>query len=684
MRRLLTLALILGFIFAAYICYTALTLPNVRQALTEGIHPSQTSQILASDGQTVIMSQGKYFHKPLSIHDMPSSLVDSLVATEDRRFYQHFGIDPVGLLRATWVNIRSRGLHEGGSTLTQQLAKNVFLTNERSVERKVKEALLALKLEHQLTKEEILEIYLNNIYFGEGAYGVGAASQIYFGVKPSELRTDQAALLAGLPQAPSRYNPYDNPELAVKRRNEVLWNLVEVGKITKTQFERYKARPLYLNPVGRKLAVSDKAPFFNRYVMKQVQDLMGIDEQVFWQQGLKVYTTLDVDGQQAAASGLYQRMLAAGRSGSQQQAALVSLDNQGRILAYVGGKDFAQSQYDVVSLAQRQAGSSFKVFVYTTAISQGMRPQTVYNDAPFKIDNWEPKNYDRGHRGLMTLAKALTISNNVVASKVARDVGIENVINTAHMMGLTSRFESLPSVALGSGNVNLLEMTGAYSVLCNEGYYIEPYAIEKITDKNGQVLYERLPKKRQVIDRVNRDTIVSMMRGVVKYGTGKAAQLGRFPVAGKTGTSDDYRDAWFIGFTPNVTTGVWVGNLDNSQMPGIAGGGLPAQIWHGYMSKYTAKLSPASFDLSRGLPIKDEDFFNYDPSNLSPTDKDSPVVQTRIEDAFMEENLEGVANTTDNTSPNDPSLDNTVSPDTPEVPSDIQANPEPPTEQTEQ
>lgn len=644
-KRLLAILLIGAFIAAGYLAFTAFTLPNVRKALAEGVKPTQTSQIIASDGQTVIMSQGKFYHKPLPLSEMSPVLVDCLVATEDRRFYQHGGIDPLGLARALFVNFTSRGLKEGGSTLTQQLAKNVFLSNERTFQRKIREGLLALKLEHQLTKEQILELYLNNVYFGEGAYGIGAASQIYFDRRPGALSIPQAALLAGLPQAPSRYNPFDNLDLAKKRRNEVLWNLVETGKLAKDDYDRYSQAPVYLNPNGRDLGSSDQAPFYNRLVINEAIKELGIEEQTFWQQGLKVYTTLDIDAQRVASQQLRRQLAAAGRTAKKNQAALVSINTDGKIVAYLGGKDFSVSQFDIASQAKRQAGSSFKVFVYTAAIAQGMTPKTVYNDAPFKLGNWEPKNYDKAHRGYMTLAKALSISNNVVAVKVANDVGIENVVSTAYQMGIQSQFDTTPSVALGSAGVNLLEMTTAYSVLCDDGYYVQPYAIERIVDRNGETIYQHMPRKHNVLNKVTRDTVVKMMRGVIQHGTGAGAALSRFPVAGKTGTTDDYRDAWFIGFTPDVTTGVWVGNEDNSSTGGVAGGGLPARIWRAFMGSYTSSLPRSRFDLSQALPFEEGDFFSYDINNLAASDKNSPAVEQRIEDAFSDPaQLEGVEN----------------------------------------
>lgn len=633
-NRILTVLLVACFVLGGYVAYTAMTLPNVRKALETGIEPSQTSQIFARD-KTLIMSYGKFQHKPLPITEMPQALIDALLATEDRRFFQHKGVDPIGIARALIRNVTAHGVHEGGSTLTQQLARNIFLSNERSLQRKIKEALLAIKLEQQLTKDQILELYLNNVYFGEGAYGIGAASEIYFGKSPRALNKAECALLAGLPQAPSLYNPFSNPELAVKRRNEVLENMVETGKLSEGDAKILKARRLRLNPNGRALSSSDKAPFFNRYVVREVTSLLDMDEQTFWQQGLKIYTTLDPRAQRIAETQVRSLSHAFGRTGRKQQAALLSLDEHAGMIAYVGGKDFSVSQFDRVSQAHRPAGSLFKVFVYTTAMAQGFSPLTVYKDAPIEFGPWKPENYDKRHHGYMTLARALAQSNNIIAVKLLHDVSPEAAIQTAQRMGVESRMEPNLSLALGAADVTLLEMTGAFNVFRNQGVYKEPYAIEKITDRKGQVLYQVRPDERTVLERVPRDTMVGLMQGVIRFGTAKAAAFGR-DAAGKTGTSDDYRDAWFIGYTPEVTTGVWVGNDDNSKMPGVTGGSIPARIWRAYMSRLLSGMPKHVFDLAHALPVEEKDFFVYNLDNLSASEGEAPPSEETPEEPQAE------------------------------------------------
>lgn len=612
-NRIIWAVLILCLLVGGYIFFTIATLPSVDRTLENGVTPSPTSQILARDN-SLIRAYGKFHHKPVSLSEIPSALIDALLTTEDRRFYQHGGIDPRGILRAFLRNIRSQEVEEGGSTLTQQLARNIFLSNERSIHRKIWEALLARKLEQKLTKDQILEMYLNNVYFGEGAYGLGAASLVYFGKSPKELDMAECALLVGLPQAPSRYNPFNNPDLAIKRRNEVLQKMVEAGKLSESEARVLKKRKLHLNPHGHDLASINKAPFFSQYVVEHVLAQLDIDEQTFWQRGIKVYTTLNPKAQQIAED---QIRISSRAYGGQHQAALLSLDTNGGMLAYVGGRDFTTSQYDRVSQARRSVGSLFKVFVYITAIEKGISPLAVYLDAPVQYGNWRPENYDKRHHGYMTLAHALVESNNVVAVKLINDISPEAAIKTAQEMGIKSPMEPNISLALGAMDASLKEMTAAFNVLNNKGTYVEPYAIEKIVGRNGHLLYEHRSDKKKVLERSVRDTMVELMQGVIRYGTGRAAVIDR-PAAGKTGTSDNYQDAWFIGFTPEATTGVWVGNDDNSTMVDITGGTLPANIWQAYMSKLLAGIGKGDFELAEAYPLRERDFLSLSTGNLNP------------------------------------------------------------------
>lgn len=623
MSGLIFIGALVLIIAGGYVYKVTRNLPSIEKMVREGVNPSKYTQVFAADG-TPIMSHGKFHHANTSIKEVSTHFIDALLATEDRRFYQHPGIDPLAVGRAVFQNIAHRSVREGGSTLTQQLARNVFLSNERSIDRKIREAALSFELEKKLNKNEILELYINNIYFGEGAYGIAAASEIYFNKKPSRLTVEEAAMLAGMPQAPSAYSPYDNKDGALERRNEVLANLQEVGKLTKEELKAAQATSLHVNPNGRALARADRAPFFNRYVIDQVQQYFDLDEQSFWQSGLKVYTTLDLRAQVLAERAVAEQSTGWGRTGVKQQASLLSLNPaSGAIIAYVGGKEYGKSQFDRVSKAIRSPGSLFKVFTYTTAIDQGYDPKRVYLDEPIEIEGWKPENYDKGHHGYMTVARALATSNNVIAVKVLHEIGPNSVVDMARRMGIQSTLNPFLALTLGGSGVNLLEITSAFGVLANQGVRAEPYGIEKVVDAEEKVIYQHVPVKNDVLARGTVDTMVRMMMGVVQKGTGKAADIGR-PMAGKTGTSDDYRDAWFIGFTPNIVTGVWVGNDDNTPMKGMTGGALPARIWRTYMQAHVAGTLVGNFDLSYSKPLAEADFITYDLNNLSEEDVFNP------------------------------------------------------------
>jgi penicillin-binding protein 1A len=635
LRNLLALLLIGLMAGAVYVYAVTRNLPPVEKVLRDGVNPTQWTQVFAADG-TPIMSFGKFHHENVRLKEVSPYFIDALIATEDRRFYSHHGVDPVGVLRAIVNDLTHKKIREGGSTITQQLARNVFLNNERSMSRKVREAALAVQLEDKLTKQQILELYVNNTYFGEGAYGIKAASEIYFGKMPSQLSIPEAAMLAGLPQAPSGYSPFQNMKGALQRRNEVLQNLREVGKITQEQCDRYTAQPIRLSESGRNLASSDKAPFFNRYVIEQVMRYFSLDEQSFWQSGLKIYTTLDLHAQQLAENAVISQSNLYGRTRAAQQAALLSLNPQtGAILAYVGGKNYQRSQFDRVTDAVRSPGSLFKVFTYTTAIDRGYEPSRVYLDEPLTIGDWHPQNYDKSHHGYMTIARALVTSNNIVAVKVINELGADAVVHMAEQMGIHTPLEPYLGLTLGGSGVKLMDITSSFGVLANQGVRVEPYAIDKITDDSGHEIYREHPVKTNVLNRTTVDTMVKMMIGVVERGTGRAADIGR-PVAGKTGTSDDYRDAWFVGFTPDVVTGVWVGNDNNTMMPGMTGGSLPASIWRAYMKPYMAARPVQNFELAYSKALSDTDFITYNIKNLSDKESANGVPSHDYQDGEMQ------------------------------------------------
>lgn len=588
--------LIVAIVFAAFIlagitsfCFYLNSLPPISQL--QNYQPTFVSQIIAADGREV-KTFGAYKYQKAEISQIPDVLKKAIIATEDKNFYIHKGFDPIALVRSSLSNIAAGHAVQGASTITQQLARVLFLSSEKTMDRKVKELIIAYRLEKTLPKDEILGMYLNNIYLGEGAYGVAAAAKVYFNKNVDDLSLPEAALIAGLPQAPSVYSPYQNMDAALERRHEVLGRMVKMNYITEEEAQKADETSVRLNPSNRPYSLN-KAPYFVDHVMKELREKTGISEQEFVQGGYRVYTTLDLDAQEAAQNSLSRALARRGLTRDSQEAALVSLEvNSGKILAYVGGKDYGISQFDRVSQAKRQPGSSFKPFVYTTAIEKGLSPDTKYDDTPIKIAKWAPHNYGNTYRGKIPLYKALAVSSNVIAIKLIKDVGVQDTISMAKRLGITTDITPDLTIALGSSAVKLIDITSAYGVLASGGIKTQPYAIEKIESSNGRVVYQAGATGTRVLDTRTAANMVEMMKLVIKVGTGRAADLGR-PAAGKTGTTDSYRDAWFIGFTPEIVTGVWVGNDDNTPNRGITGGTIPARIWKDYM-RVALRNIPAS------------------------------------------------------------------------------------------
>ena len=688
-KSFVNLALIGLLIFAAYAWLVTRNLPDIDKMVREGVNPSKYTQVLAADG-TPVYSYERFHHKDVPLAEVSPHFIDSLIATEDRRFFMHLGIDPIAIGRAMVINARKGGIREGGSTITQQLARNVFLSNERSINRKIREMALSVKLEHALSKEKLLELYVNNMHFGEGAYGISAASEIYFNKKPAQLSVDEAALLAGLPQAPSRYSPFQNKEYALSRRNEVLANLFETGKITKDELKALQDKPLRINPNGQSISRANRAPYFNQFVVDSVNEYLDLDEQSFWMSGLKIYTTLDIDAQKMAENAVASQSAAYGRTAPKQQAALVAIEtNTGKILAYVGGKDYSRSQFDRVSQATRSPGSLFKVFTYTTAIDKGLDPTRVYLDEPIRLHEegspeWMPHNWDNKHHGYMTMARALIESNNVIAVKVLNTVGPDSVIETARRMGIKSPLNPYLALTLGGSGVTLLEITSAIGVLGNQGVLAEPYVIDKVMDNNGKIIYQHYPVKHDVLRRSTVDTMVGILTQVVQRGTGSAANIGR-PMGGKTGTSDDSRDAWFVGFTPEIATGVWIGNDDNSSMGAIAGGSLPAVTWKTFMNGYLSGKPVSNFATGEGRALNGEEIYTYKLDNLSEDDVNSPLsagVPVEPEEGVLDSgdgtpvlDEEGNATTPENNNPPVPDMHYPAPDVGPRAPATIPADP---------
>lgn len=556
--------------------------------------PNIVTKFYSSD-EEVIKTFTAFTFSKVDLENIPDNLQKAIIATEDKNFYKHKGYDLSGLARSTLANIASGHVVQGASTITQQLARILFLSNEKTFTRKIKELIVAVRIEKTIPKDKILEMYLNNVYLGSGAYGVDGASQIYFNKKISQLTLAECALIAGLPQAPSVYSPFHDKDLAIERRNQVLKRMYRMRFITKDEFESAKQEKLHLNPLPE-IYTLNKAPYFCDYVMKELEKL-GFDEVEISQGGYKVVTTLDYKAQQKANESIIRTMNAWGLKGDKRQAALFSFSPiDGRILAYAGGKDYSKSQYDRVTQSVRPPGSAFKPFIYAAAIEKGLEPNDLLEDTPFKAGDWAPKNYHNKYRGKIPAYKALMVSSNVCAARLIQSTGVRSVIQMARVLGITTPLEYDYTIALGSNGVKLFEMTRAYGAFANGGYKVEPYAIERIETSRGKIVYQA-PKTKiaKVMDTNTAASLTSMLKTVITSGTGKAADIKK-PAAGKTGTTDDYRDACFIGYTPDVVTGVWVGNDDNTKNNNVTGGTVPAIIWKEVMTVATEPYGSSDFD----------------------------------------------------------------------------------------
>ena len=567
---------------AGVISYFALTLPDTNQLGVAERRPSVT--ILAADGG-IIATFGDLFGQPLTLKEMSPWLPKAVIATEDRRFYSHFGIDPIGLARAGYTDLRSGHVVQGGSTITQQLAKTVFLSPERSFSRKIREALLALWLEHHFSKNQILEIYLNRVYLGAGTFGVDAASHRYFGKSAGQLNLYESAVIAGLLKAPTRFNPTRDKEATATRAAQVLGLMVETGAIDQQQAATAQKSGAELSKVA---LTKPGIRYFADWIADQVRDFAGTSDH-----DLMVRTTLDPHLQNIAEAAVTDALARHGLQDVVSQGALVAMTPDGAVRAMVGGRDYSESQFNRATQAQRQPGSSFKPFVYLAGLEAGLRPDDRFVDGPIQIGNWRPRNYTNRYLGEITVAEAIAESVNTVAVQVAQRAGIPQVIAVANRLGIASELAPDASIALGTNEVNLLELVSAYAPFANGGNGVLAYGITEIKDTSGKVLYRRSGSGAgQVIPPDEVGLMDGMMAGVIAHGTGKAAALPR-PAAGKTGTTQDYKDAWFIGFTADLVAGVWFGNDDNTPMNKVAGGSLPALVWKAFMLAAT-----------QGAPIK--------------------------------------------------------------------------------
>lgn len=552
---------------------------------TDGLDPAaaQTRRpgiVLLDANGGRLAAYGDLYGRRLGAQELPAHLIQAVVAIEDRRFFDHPGIDLRGLLRAMVVNLRQGRIAQGGSTLTQQLAKNLFLTPERSIDRKVKEALLALWLERRFEKNDLLSIYLNRVYLGSGTYGVEAAAQRYFGISARDIDVYQAALLAGLLRAPSRLNPAHDPAAARRRTNVVLGAMAEAGFLSPAEVGAAKRRGAasLRSPAGTEAGANlgGSRRYFADWVLGRAAGIAGRGGS-----DLLVETTLAPRLQNLASQ------IVANAEAGGAEIALVAMTPGGAVCAMVGGRSYTASQFNRATQALRQPGSAFKPIVYLPGLEAGLTPDTPVLDAPITVDGWTPRNFSGDFRGEITLREAVARSVNSTAVRVAEDVGRDKVLQAARRLGITSELTAHPSVSLGAGEVSLLELTAAYAVFANGGNAVTPHGIIEVRAGNDVWFRHRGRATSRVVAREHVAAMDQMLRAVVEWGTGRAASFGR-PAAGKSGTSQDSRDAWFIGYTEKLVTGVWIGNDSGSPMAPVnarpmTGGGLPAEIWREFM-----------------------------------------------------------------------------------------------------
>ena len=568
---------------AGLIAYEASQLPPIQNLAIPERPP--TVIIEGADGKA-IATRGEMGGASVPLRALPPYLPQAFVAIEDRRFYSHHGLDPIGLARAVFVNLTRGRLREGGSTLTQQLAKNLFLTQERTLSRKVQELVLSVWLETKYSKNEILELYMNRVYFGGGAYGVEAAAQRYFGKSARQVTLSEAAMLAGLVKSPSALAPTRNLEGAQQRAEVVLAAMEDAGFITPEMEKTALARPAVLV----KSQSPDSFGYVADWVMDQLKTLIGPIEH-----DVVVQTTIDPALQATADKALKDALARSGKKLGVEQGAIVLMDTDGGVRALVGGRSYEESQYNRAVTARRQPGSSFKPFVYLTAMERGLTPETVREDAPIKLKGWKPENFSREYRGAVDLKTALALSLNTVAVRLAMEVGPPEVVKTAHRLGIGSKLEPNASIALGTSEVSVLEMASAYAPFANGGIGVTPHVIARVRDKAGTVLFSYAePSRGMVVAPPHVAMMNRMMQEVLMTGTARRADLPGWPAAGKTGTSQDYRDAWFVGYTGRFISAVWIGNDDSSPTKKAGGSGLPVEIWSQVMKAAHKDVPPVA------------------------------------------------------------------------------------------
>jgi penicillin-binding protein 1A len=594
----------------------------------------QSIELRDADNQ-LLVSIGPSYGEWLPYARIPATMRNAMIAVEDRRFAWHPGIDAIGISRSALVNWRAGKNVQGGSTITQQLARNLFLTSKKTFGRKGREVILALALERKFSKEAILELYLNRVYFGGGAYGIDAASRRFFGHPATDLSIEEAAIIAGLVKAPSRYAPSADPEAARRRASTVIATMVEAGHIT-------PAQAAAADPGAVRFAVSDRragARYFTDWVLTQLDTL--IDETL---EPIQVLTTLDAPGQRAAEEAL------AAETPPGAQGALIALAHDGAVKAMVGGKDYVTSNYNRSVTARRQPGSSFKLFVYLAALEAGMTPEDILEDKPITIGKWSPRNSNGRYLGPVSLRTAFAQSINTVAAEIGSRVGFDTVAEMARRMGISTRIDRQPAMVLGTSDVTLLDMTQAYATIANQGTEARPYGITRIITANGEVLYERDdPPRRIVVAPYVAARMTDLLQAAVETGTGRAAQIGR-PLAGKTGTTSSNKDGWFLGFTPVLTAGVWMGRDDARAVSGLAGGRAPARAFAAYMAKAVGGTPPEP--LTTNLELEPDPYY-IEPDNEAygitegseayPEEVQKPVeaYPPRLDESWLDQALEG-------------------------------------------
>jgi penicillin-binding protein 1A len=602
----------------------------------------QMIRIRAADG-TVIQSLGPSFGRWLTINQLPSEMRDAMVAVEDRRYYMHPGVDPIGITRSFYARAVQGRWTQGGSTITQQLARNIYLNSDKEFGRKIREIILALAMETKFSKDQILELYLNKVYFGGGAYGIDAASRKFFDHGAEDISLAEAAIIAGLVKAPSRFAPTANAQAAVDRAEVVVAVMQDAGMITATEAAGVK-------PADVKLAAGspqDSVRYFTDWILPQLNGL--IDET---EEPIDVWTTLDLKMQRAATAAIAANVTRGA------QGALVSIDRDGAVKAMVGGTDYVSSNYNRAVTAVRQPGSAWKLFVYLTALEAGFRPEDIVEDKPVEIDGWQPKNSGGKYAGSISLRTAFAYSKNTVAAQIGQEVGTSSIANMARRFGITTLINTQPSMVLGTSEARVIDMTQAFAAVAAKGRKVTPYGISKVTTIDGETLYAAKPSGSvQLVDDWVAGAMTDLMQSAVATGTGRAANIGR-PVAGKTGTTSSNKDGWFLGFSSGLTTGVWMGRDDARSIGGLEGGRAPAQAWASYMRIAVANRPVEKFATEVTFPerlegeeplLGEEELLQLDENGMpiegDPTIEDPGLEPTAepqpLDDAFIERAIGG-------------------------------------------